>query len=91
MTPEEVLEYVKELRRADQEQLKVAREALDKRIESMNEIRGQLRDQTAQFVTRQEHKATTSEIDQRLRGVEKLVWMGVGGIAIIQIVLHYMK
>jgi Mg2+ and Co2+ transporter CorA len=91
MSPEELVDYIKEMRRSDQEQLRNARESMEKRLESINEFRGQLRDQAAGFVTREEHSAKHSEIEARLRGVEKLIWMGAGGVAVMQVILHFLK
>jgi hypothetical protein len=86
-----LLEYIKELRKADQEQIKVARESMEERLKSVNEFRSQLKDQAGTFVTRTEMDAKHNALEARLRGVEKLVWMGMGAIAVIQLILHFIK
>jgi hypothetical protein len=97
-----LLEYIKELRKADLESLNNAKASMEKRLEGMNEFRAQLKDQTAGFITRTEYQARHDGLDTksmsrhdqleaRLRGVEKLVWMGLGAVVMIQIIFHFLK
>jgi hypothetical protein len=44
------------------ENLYLARDAMEKRLESMNEFRQQLKDQTSSFITRPEHDSVLADI-----------------------------
>jgi hypothetical protein len=91
MTPDELLDYIKEFRKSDQENIKSAHASMEKRLESINEFRGQLKDQAAGFATREEMNIKYNALEARLRGVERLIAFAGGGVAVIQIILHFIK
>jgi len=84
-----LLEYVNQLRSADLDQIKTARESMEHRLDEMNQFRSQLKDQAADFITREEFQARQDTLDTRIRALEKLVWMGLGAIIVIQILLRF--
>ena len=85
----------------EQRAVNVASDALTKRLEGMNEIRDQLREQASTFATREALEWKTDELERRLRDVENKQsnWDGrmlvIGGaltvaFAIITFLINYL-
>jgi CHASE3 domain sensor protein len=72
------------------EATRIATAAMDKRLDSMNEFRQTMNDWSGRYQTREEANLTTSATEKRLSGLEKIVWGGLGAVALIEIVLRYM-
>jgi hypothetical protein len=72
-----------------------ARQSMERRLDTMNEFRQSLRDQSNQFVSRSENDAKLGAISDRLSGIEKTVWMLTGGALVlnlvIQLAIHFLK
>jgi len=64
------------------ENVALARTSVYDKLAAMNEIRGTLSDQAAKMVTREEWaaalSATRNNVDNKIEGLTKLVYMGVG-------------
>lgn len=56
-------------RAADQNAMEFARDAMDKRLEGMNEFRDTLRDQASRFVTREQLESLKEEVRNLQKGV----------------------
>jgi hypothetical protein len=50
----------------------LAQESLDVRLESMNEFRNSMKDQTAQYITRTEHRSLLDKICIQIQALEKI-------------------
>lgn len=60
-----------------------AREAMEKRLDGMNEFRGQLSDQAARFVARAEFDIATATFRRELAQTSRFVWMGLGIVSLL--------
>lgn len=67
--------------------LKEADEKLTLRLEAMNEVRDQLRTQKDTFISRNEHDGDINLVQQKLEGLQKLVYVGLGIWLLLQLVL----
>jgi len=63
--------------------LKLARKELKIRLEGMNEIRSQLKDQAETFAT----KSDLESIEQKIESIQKIINMWVGGLIVLQFIL----
>jgi hypothetical protein len=75
----------RELRESHEENaqtnLQTATDALNKRLETMNEFRGQITDQTRTFLTRNESDARTESLSGRLSILERQAERTAGSVA----------
>ncbi len=69
--------------------VKVAYTSMEKRLEGMNEFRGQLKDQTAKFVTREEIDAKILNVDKDLRSLQRIVYIGIGITLTLQFLFKF--
>lgn len=63
---ESMLELLQQRFEAQEKAIAKAELAVEKRLESMNEFRGQLKDQSAQFVTRAEFTTALKHVEQKV-------------------------
>lgn len=77
-------------------QFKLNQTALDKsetstnlRLENMNEFRESLNDQTKTYLTRNEYELKHENLEQKLSAIQKIVWMGLGALAVLELLLEY--
>ncbi len=76
---------------AIEKELRLSRESLDKRLESMNEFREQMSDQQKSYLPRAEYYARHETLEKRIAGLEKIVWGMGGGIALIEVISHLVQ
>jgi hypothetical protein len=79
-------------------QFKMSQLAVDKaliqndiRLAGMNEFRDSLRDQAATFVTRQELNLMIKSITDKIEGQQRFMYMTMGGLAVLQFLLHFIQ
>jgi len=77
-------------------QFKLNQTALDKsenstnlRLEGMNEFRESLQDQTKNYLTRNEYELKHENLRDKLGNMQKIIWMGLGAVAVLEIALEY--
>lgn len=63
-------------------------EALNARLETMNEFREQLKDQNQTFLTRMEYDAKHELLQNKISLMEKLVYIGLGLMMAFEIILR---
>jgi hypothetical protein len=61
----------------------LSRIGMEKRLDSMNEFRQQLKDQNSTFITKAEHQIVITKIEY----LEKIVYMGLGGLLVLEVIL----
>lgn len=66
-----------------------AEQSNDKRLESMNEFREQLRTQSETFLTKEIYNAEYKFMMSKIDSVTKLVYIGIGLISIIEIAIGF--
>ena len=59
------------------------------RLESLNEWRLQNKDERNCYVTKVEYEANHKLLEVKIEALQKLVWIGVGGLFVIEIALNY--
>lgn len=69
------------------EAAKVALAAMDKRLDGMNEFRNQLKDQTANFSTKESVDTQMQMLESKIEALQKLVYIGIGGVLTLQIII----
>jgi len=70
--------------------MEISRLSMEKRLEAMNEFRGQMADQSKLFLPRLEYHPSHEALEKRIGGLEKLVWGLTGGIAILELILRFL-
>jgi hypothetical protein len=63
--------------------------AMDKRLDSMNEIKGAMKDQQAYFITRTEFEAKIDTLGNKIEIIQKLLYIGVGAVLVLQIIFRF--
>jgi len=58
------------------------------RLDSMNEFRAQIKDQTATFLTQVTYDANHKLLETKIESLQKIVWTGIGMLLIVQIVIQ---
>jgi hypothetical protein len=94
MTDEEIREKIIRLEErltASDLAIKIAREEIDRRLSDMNELRSQINSERGIYITRQEFNAEFKIISNEIYALQKFMWMIAGGLAVLEIVLRYMK
>lgn len=76
---------------AQKEALSLARESLEKRLEHMNEFRSQLSEQSITFMTKDIYEARHKELTSKIESIEKIVYIGMGMCAVIELMLRFIK
>ena len=73
----------------------LAREVVDRRLEQMNEVREQLREQAVTFVGRNAYDVTVAAMDKRIRDLEaqssRMIGIGLVVIILIGLASAYLK
>lgn len=69
----------------------VASEAMNKRLESMNEFRAQLKDQNATFLTRNEYEAKHALLESKIESLQRIVYLATGAVLIIDYFIKFIK
>lgn len=75
--------------RAIEKATTLASNAMDKRLEGMNEFRNQLKDQAALFLTRVEYEAKYQQLYEKIESLQRIVYMGVGLALGIEFILKF--
>lgn len=99
---ESLKEHLADLRANDKEALQIALAAADKAVNkaeeaqlrvntTQNEFRGTLKDQAALMMPRKEVEQLVSGLQKDLATVQRLVWIGVGGVVVLQVLLRFLK
>jgi len=70
----------------NQEALKSSKDEMNRRLEGMNQIRGQLQDQAKTFVSKDEMKL----IERDVKTLNKMVYIGLGIFLFVQLIIGYM-
>jgi len=83
-------EYVDTRFNALELSLDKANQVLNARLETMNEFRGQMKDQTATFITRVEFEAKHDSLYNRIESIQKIVYMGLGALTIIEFLFKFL-
>ena len=58
---------------------------LNSRLDSMNEFREQLKDQSKTFITVDIYSAQHKVIENKIEAVQKFMWLIIGGLLVIQV------
>ena len=80
----------------------IAREEMNRRLDEMNNLRRQIEQVEAKFITREEwgkghesiigtHESYAKLVDSRFRVVERLIWMASGAVTLIALLMHWLK
>jgi Zn-dependent M16 (insulinase) family peptidase len=80
----------------------IAREAMNRSLDEMNNLRRQIEQVEAKFITRDEwskgheavinsHESCARAVDNRFRVVERLIWMASGAVMLIALLMHWLK
>lgn len=85
-------------RESAQRSLDNALTSMDKRLEGMNEFRASLSDMSSKAISRDEymtaHAALDEKYDGRVRALEKMIYIGVGGAmlagVVVNIILYFL-
>ena len=64
---------------------------LNRRLEGMNEFRNAFKDQNHNFTTRVEFDAKLLLVDSKIEGLQKLVYIGIGILIVVQIMIGFVK
>jgi CHASE3 domain sensor protein len=73
--------------RLNQESIDKAQITNDARLESMNEFRNAMKDQTNQFITKTELQYIKNAIDE----IRKIIWIGVGIAISISVIMRFIE
>jgi len=71
----------------NEKEVRLAADALNIRLEHLNEFRAQLRDQNDTFMTRAEYEGKHEALAVKIDGISKLVYMAVGACALVEIII----
>lgn len=69
--------------------VKTAYTSMEKRLESMNEFRTQLKDQAARFVTREEMESKIDNLVEKMESLQKIVYVGLGAVLALEFLLRF--
>lgn len=95
-------EHIAALRANDKEALQIALAAADKAVnkaeeaqlrvnQTQNEFRGTLKDQASLMMPRKEVEQLVEGVQKDVDALQRLVYVGVGGVAVLQLVLRFIK
>jgi hypothetical protein len=74
---------------AANEALRLARDEIDRRLEGMNELRDQIARERGDYLSRQEYASEYKALITELASIQKFMWMIAGGLAIVEVGLHF--
>ena len=75
-------EHLEQLRVADKEAINIAREAVDRRLGEMNNMREQINQERGTFVRMDWYESKHKEIESRVSKLEEWQWKVIGGMAV---------
>ena len=70
--------------------LRKAEQAVNTRLESMNEFRTKLTSQAATFMTTREYEQRHNSIILQINSLSKLVYVGIGILLVLQVMWKYL-
>ena len=89
------IEYLKELIEAKLDAITVSHSKfevyLNAKLEQMNEIRGQLGTQKADFITRIEFEAKQQVLIGKIENLQKFMWALGGALVILEVILRFVR
>jgi len=85
----DIKDYVDILVASIREAVSLAYASMEKRLDGMNEFRDTLKDQAGRFVNRDEMEAKLEIIRKDVLMLQKIVWMGMGGMVVLQLLLKF--
>lgn len=62
-----------------------AEEAADKRFAAINEMRAMVTDAASKFMPRLEYETSHRALVEKVEGLQKLLWMGLGAMLAVQL------
>jgi hypothetical protein len=71
------------------ESIKIAYASMEKRLDSINEFRETLKDQSAKFLTREEYDAKHQTLQNQLDSMQRVIWTGIGFLLAAQFLLKF--
>lgn len=77
-------EYIDTRFRSVEAAVDKAEAATERRFESVNEMRGMLNDHAARAMPRSEYEASSKPLVEKIEGLQKLIWMGLGLVLALQ-------
>lgn len=86
---------VREHERSTQQALEVAAKEYERRLDALNHEYSRIREIQVSCVSREVYDMRHDELERRLASIEKLVYVGVGGVVLlgtmIQVALHFWR
>jgi predicted neutral ceramidase superfamily lipid hydrolase len=67
-----------------------AEAAAEKRFESINEMRGMVTDAASKYMPRTEYETAHKAIVEKVEGLQKMLWVGLGVILALQFLVSIM-
>ena len=61
------------------------------RLASMNEFRDAMKDQSGTFLTKQEYEVRHINLEEKIENMQRVLYMMIGGLAIIEVLLRFVK
>lgn len=74
-----------------QDALKIQAREYERRLETLNHEAQQLKDMQAKYLPREVYEANYKETNTKIEALQKYIWIGVGGLLVIELVLKYIK
>jgi hypothetical protein len=71
----------------DEESVKTAKDSMERRLDSMNEFRNQLKDQELTYLRKTEYNLNHQNITDKIENLSRIVWIGLGIWLVLQIIL----
>jgi len=62
-----------------------AEESVDKRFGSVNEMRAMVTDSATRFMPRAEYETAHRALVEKVEGLQKFLWMGLGAVMAVQL------
>ena len=75
----------------DEEAVKTARDSMEHRLDAVNEFKEQLNDQANSFLKREIYDANHKLIEQKIEGLSRLVYVGVGICVTLELIFKFLK
>jgi len=84
-------EYFEEKFRSQDKALELSRAVIEKRLDALNEWRQQNKDERETTITKVEYNARHQLLEQKIEAVQRIVYMGLGALAVIELILRFAK
>jgi hypothetical protein len=62
--------------------------SMEKRLDTMNEFRDTLKDQSSKFITRDEYDSKHTNLQGQIDGVQRAVWVGMGILLVVEFIIR---